>query len=144
MVGLAFDGERWIYQRYLYTFLKYLQMEGYATGLQVPCRGVNFLSGRTYERSIFSERLVSFSRPHTGVTVIGPTGDIGLVAVNFMEQRDSTEYVVPMTYHPLSQSQGLRIGFARSTPTSTCPQCWLNDGVPSFQREEMPPLTNVA
>ena len=107
MVGVAFDGETWMYKRYLYTFLKYLQMEGYGIGLQVPFRGVDILSGRTYERLIFSERLVSLSRPPPSVTVIGPKGDIGLEPVNFMERRDPTEYVVPMAQHPLSYSRGL-------------------------------------
>jgi len=67
-----------MYQRYLCTFLKRLQMEGCGIRVQVPFRGVDIRNGRAHESLRLSDRVVALSLPHPGVPVIGPKGDMGL------------------------------------------------------------------
>jgi hypothetical protein len=56
---------------------------------------------------VLSERLVSLGRPSSGTRTIGAGGDIAFEPADFIKRNDPSEYMVPITQHPMFYERGL-------------------------------------
>jgi hypothetical protein len=104
---ITLDISRFIYSRYFYSFVKFLQMEGVAVDLRFRAESLHAISRAQYGQMVLSERLVSLGRTSGGKVLGDQQGCTRIEPFDFTPSRSPGVYDIPMAQHPLMYSRGL-------------------------------------